>query len=66
LYQAILDNEALHVGAEVGVAILQSGPDGINAVSPKSVDQLIFPCVEIPIQAVLRQNYPNYLSITSL
>ena len=41
-FRAILP---LDIRAQIGVAILQSGPDGIDAVSPQSVHELVFPFV---------------------
>ena len=34
---------SLHVLAEVSVAILQTFPDGVDAVSPEAINQLVFP-----------------------
>ena len=34
---------SLHVLAEVGIAILQTFPDGVDAVSPETINQLVFP-----------------------
>ena len=34
-----------HIGAEIGIAILQAIPDGLGAVGPQSVHHLVFPLV---------------------
>ena len=35
----------LHVGTEVGVAVLQAVPHGVEAVGPEAVDELVLPRV---------------------